>query len=100
MTSTSHANERGSARQRRARKEWLVAEYGWPDPVEPSLGLVCCWLCDGVMILEDVTVDRVVPGIEGGRYVKGNIRPACLADNLERGGRLGAERLKVRRVVS
>jgi len=46
------------------------------------------------MTIDDLTVDRVIPGIEGGTYARGNIRPACLKDNTERGGRLGAQRLR------
>lgn len=72
-----------------------MAEYGWPDA-----GIVCCWLCEVPMVLADVTVDRVVPGIEGGTYGRGNIRPACRADNLERGGRLGAARRRARQVAA
>ena len=66
-----------------------MAEYGWP-----SAGIVCCWLCGVPMTIDDLTVDRVIPGIEGGTYARGNIRPACLKDNTERGGRLGAQRLR------
>ena len=83
MTSTSHANERGSAQRRRERRERLVADYG-------VAGIVVCWLCGLPMELADVTVDRVVPGILGGTYAYANCRPACLPCNLERGGRLGA----------
>lgn len=58
-------------------------------------GVAVCWLC-GVPLLLDgpdaLTVDRFVPGIEGGTYALGNCRPACLPCNLERGGRLGSER--------
>lgn len=88
MTSTSHANERGSAWQRRARREWLVAEYGWPEA-----GLVCCWLCGVPMMADEFTVDRVLPGIQGGTYAYGNCRPACRPCNLSRGGLLGAQRM-------
>ena len=47
VTSTSHANERGNAAQRRARKVRLVADYGVP------------------MVMAEITVDRALPGIEG-----------------------------------
>ena len=92
MTSTSHANERGNAAQRRARKVRLVADYGWPDEVEPEWSLACCWLCAVPMVMAEITVDRALPGIQGGTYAYTNCRPCCLACNLERGGRLGAER--------
>lgn len=87
MTSTSHANERGSSRERRRRRKAVVAAHGWPDA-----GIVVCWLCELVMGLADFTIDRVVPGIEGGTYALSNCRPCCRPCNLERGGRLGAAR--------
>ena len=34
-----------------------------------------------------LTVDRIVPGCQGGRYVRTNIRPACGPCNSETGGR-------------
>lgn len=93
--STSNGNSTGSSYARAARRAWLVAEFGWP-----AAGIVLCWAC-GVPLLQDedpeapgqsVTVDRIVPGCEGGRYVRGNIRPACGPCNMSHGGRLGAAR--------
>jgi hypothetical protein len=90
---TSNGNHRGSAATRRRRRAWLVAEYGWP-----AVGVVCCAFC-AVPLLQDpdpdaagqsVTVDRIVPGCRGGRYVQGNIRPACGPCNSELGGPLRA----------
>ena len=82
---TSNSNDRGSAACRRVRKLWLIATYGWPD-----VGLVCCWLCELVLDLQTLTVDRYpVPGVEGGRYTRDNIRPACPPCNSSTGGTLG-----------
>lgn len=33
-----------------------------------------------------LTIDRVIPGCQGGRYVRNNIRPACGPCNSETGG--------------
>jgi len=94
--STSNGNASGSSYARAARRRWLVDTFGWRLP--DGTGLVLCWSC-GVPLLEHhdpeapgqhVTVDRIVPGCEGGRYVRGNIRPACWICNTSDGGRLGA----------
>lgn len=87
-TTNSHA--RGSAADRRARRAYLVAQFGWP-----AIGIVLCFRCF-VPLLQDedpnapgqsVTVDRIVPGCRGGRYTRDNIRPACGRCNSETGGR-------------
>lgn len=95
---TTNRNDRGSAAQRRARRAWLVDVFGWrvtlPDGSE--VGLVCCYRCEVVLLEHDdpsapgqgVTADRIVPGALGGRYVRGNLRPACGPCNSETGGHL------------
>jgi len=95
---TSNSDARGSAASRRARRAWLVDTFGWRLP--DGTGLVCCYLCHVVLLEHDdpgapgqsVTVDRVVPGCDGGRYVRGNIRPACGPCNSETGGPLHTRR--------
>lgn len=85
---TTNRNDRGSSYARRRRKLWLIATYGWPE-----LELVCCWLCDLVLDLATLTVDRYpVPGIEGGTYTPDNIRPACGFCNSSDGAKLAAVR--------
>lgn len=82
---TTNANARGNSRDRRRRREWLLSTFG--D------GRTCaCVGCGAELDATTITVDRVVPGAEGGRYVRGNIRPMCAGCNSETGGRLGAER--------
>ena len=39
-----------------------------------------------------LTIDRIVPGCQGGTYRRGNIRPACGDCNSETGGRLATRR--------
>lgn len=88
---TTNGHVRGSAGDRRRRRAWLVQVFGWPE-----VRVVLCYRC-GVPLLQDedpeapgqaVTVDRIVPGVLGGRYVRGNIRPACAPCNSETGGSL------------
>ena len=80
---TSNANDRGSAGARRARKLWLLAEFGDGEQAPCSFG------CGTVVTFETISVDRhPVPGCQGGRYVRGNIRPACLPCNSAYGGSL------------
>ena len=47
-----------------------------------------CYRCGDLLHDETVTVDRIVPGCHGGRYVRTNIRPACGMCNSETGGPL------------
>lgn len=91
---TSNGNSRGSCEDRRRRRAYLVDTFGWRLP--DGSGLVCCYRCH-VPLLEhedpeapgqSVTVDRIVPGVQGGRYVRGNVRPACWLCNSETGGAL------------
>lgn len=92
---TSNGNSRGSAEDRRRRRAYLVQRDGWP-----CAGIVLCWRCH-VPLLQDedpeapgqgVTVDRIMPGAEGGRYTRDNIRAACAGCNSETGGQLGGMR--------
>lgn len=76
---TSNTNARGSAADRRRRKEWLIAN-----------GFTRCHYCLIVLTFESMTVDRIIPGCQGGRYTRDNIRPACAACNSSEGGRLRA----------
>ena len=83
---TSNTNSRGSAESRRRRKVWLLATF------DPDLGpeqARCSFGCGTVVDLATISVDRFpVPGCQGGRYVRGNIRPACEPCNSTHGGAL------------
>lgn len=100
---TSNGNQRGSSYSRRVRREWLVTTYranvDVPDfhdlqlPVDGvPLGMgepACrCYRCGDLLTVETVTVDRIIPGCQGGTYRRNNIRPACGPCNSETGGRL------------
>lgn len=83
---TTNRNDRGSTRDRTARKRWLLTEFG-DGQTAP------CSFCQVGLDFESITVDRYpVPGAEGGRYVRGNIRPACGPCNSTHGGAYGAAR--------
>ena len=86
----SHANIRGSAKDRRVRKQWLLDTFG--------NGTICfCQFhgCKEELTFDTLTVDRYpIAGVDGGRYVRGNIRPACMSCNVEDGGYKGAEQKK------
>lgn len=69
---TTNRNDRGSASDRRARRQWLMDTFGNGDSA------MCAFGCGTRVTVHTVSVDRhPVPGWAGGRYVRGNIRPAC-----------------------
>lgn len=111
---TSNSNVRGSSYARRARRAWLITNYASDVP-----GLSRCYRCghllhnpddlllltalgDGTFMLQggdgealfvkQLTVDRIIPGCNGGTYRRNNIRPACGGCNSETGGALAHRR--------
>jgi len=79
---TSNRDARGNTRDRAARRAWLLTQFG-NGVTAPCYRFEAC----GAMLDEKtITVDRIVPGAHGGRYVRGNIRPACGPCNSETGG--------------
>ena len=73
---TSNTNIRGSAAERRRRRQWLLDEFG--DGSSAPCLLRVSPRCAGTVDAATMQVDRYpIPGCEGGRYVRGNIRPAC-----------------------
>lgn len=51
--------------------------------VEHGLGYAACrcYRCGVLLTVSTVTVDRIVPGCQGGTYRRNNIRPACAPCN-------------------
>lgn len=94
---TTNTNDRGNAASRRARKLWLLAKYGTGEYALCAIGFND--ICQGVVDYETVTVNRVVPGVLGGRYVRDNIEPACAPCNIYDGNYL-RERLRLERKCS
>lgn len=67
--------KRGNARDRRRRREWLLATFD----VDLGPDRARCWLdlspsCLVEVDAQTLTVDRIRPG---GSYARGNIQPAC-----------------------
>lgn len=83
---TSNSAERGSAASRRERKQWLLspqAGFGGDGSVVPCFRVRVCG--QEALTYFTMQVDRIRPGILGGRYVRHNIRPACRPCNFELG---------------
>jgi hypothetical protein len=86
---TTNTDSRGSSYSRRARKVYLLARFGdgYTAP---------CHFCLIELDWFTITVDRILPGALGGRYIRSNIRPACISCNSVDGtalrGRLKAAR--------
>lgn len=107
---SSNSNDRGNTRDRAARRAWLVKTFranvdlglveageAWCfRTVERGEGLPACrCYCCGVLLTEEtVTVDRIIPKVDGGTYRRNNIRPACGHCNSSTGGSLAGKRKK------
>lgn len=78
---SSNSNERGNSKQRKARKLWLLKEFGDGEKAPCSFEG-----CETVLTIETITVDRFpILGADNGTYRHGNIRPACGPCNLAHG---------------
>lgn len=66
----SGGDQRGNATDRRRRKLWLVDTFG-------DGAFVACRYCWTTLEYSSLTVDRIVPGHQGGRYIRSNIQPSC-----------------------
>lgn len=100
---------RGNTRDRKARREWLINAWradvdAQPDPDPDHEGRhvpalpwqlgepACrCYRCGALLTVNTVTADRITPGAKGGRYVRDNIRPACMSCNSITGTELREE---------
>lgn len=81
----SNKNQRPPAHVGRALKVWMLAEFG------DGISALCSFGCGRVLLYSTMTKDRFpVPGRKGGRYVKGNLRPACMSCNASEGARQAA----------
>ena len=91
---TTNRNARGSSHDRRARREKLYQANAVTDEYGDY---VTCQLelspeCEVVLSIDTLTVDRVVPSIDGGTYQWDNCRLACAPCNSYQGGQLAAQR--------
>lgn len=88
---TTNRNQRGSSEQRRARRAWLLEEFG--DGETAPCAIQFDGRCLGTVDKVTMTVDRhPVPGVDGGTYDYDNIRPACGPCNSRSGTALREER--------
>lgn len=82
--SNSRDPSRGNTTDRARRRQFLLDRFGDGETAP-------CAFCAAPLTLDTVTADRIVPGREGGRYTRDNIRPACgpcnSADGAPHGGR-------------
>ncbi len=92
---TTNGNVRGSSYTRRRRREWLLEHYRADVDVDlRGLGIALgmgapacrCYRCGRLLAQDALTVDRIIPGCQGGTYRRTNIRPACGPCNSETGG--------------
>jgi hypothetical protein len=89
---TSSANKRGNTRARKRRREWLIDKFGIARKRDGRKTRIRCAHCGKVMRAEPEKVwtkrghvmryswevDRFpICGHAGGKYVRGNIVPAC-----------------------
>ena len=89
---SAHSNQRGNSVDRARRRAWLLspaAGFGGNGVEVPcALGTgSLSRVCEGTVTDRTMNVDRIVCGVNGGRYVRGNIRPTCEPCNLGRGAR-------------
>jgi hypothetical protein len=100
---TSNGNARGGSDARRRRREWLVLTYRADKDVvvielahgplivdvplssENAQPACRCYRCGQLLTVDTVTVDRIIPGCQGGTYARNNIRPACSTCNSSTG---------------
>lgn len=73
---TTNRNDRGNTKDREARRWFLMNTYA-----ADKLGYCRCYRCGKLLLLDQITVDRIVPGNHGGTYRRNNIRPACAKCN-------------------
>lgn len=87
----SNKNDVPSAEVRRALNVWMLGTFG--DGITAP-----CAFCGRALLCSEITRDRYPkPGRKGGKYVKGNIRPACMGCNASDGARQAAlERAKAK----
>lgn len=81
---TSNSNSRGNTVDRINRKNWVLKTFA----ANVSLGeeAACrCYRCGILLTFDTLTIDRIIPGKDGGTYRRNNIRPACASCNIWRG---------------
>ncbi|HEY9523898.1 MAG TPA: hypothetical protein VIR33_11715 [Thermopolyspora sp.] len=83
-------DQRGSSRNRRDRRVWLLATFDQdlgPEVARCHLGI--SERCHGIVDATTLTADRIEPG---GTYAHDNIQPACVPCQNRQGALITAER--------
>lgn len=104
---TSNGNSAGSAEDRRRRRAWLLETFRadvdvfsgerggtsfWDKggvlaaPLGEGDPACRCFRCGLLLTIDTLTVDRIIPGCQGGTYRRSNIRPECGDCASKRGG--------------
>lgn len=124
---TTNKNITGNSEDRRRRREWLVQTFRadvdvyecslefsmgpvqWPvaedwreiyaySPLIWERKAACrCYRCGGLLTVDTVTVDRIIPGCLNGTYRRDNIRPSCGSCAYVTGAQLGNARKAARK---
>lgn len=109
---TTNGNDRGSNVQRRRRREWLVRTYRADVDVDLRyIGIAAaelgegipacrCYRCGTLLTADTVTVDRIIPGCQGGTYARNNVRPCCASCNSSTGGGVRRSVARTKRVAA
>lgn len=84
---STNRNERGGSDERRRRKQFLLVEFG--NGTEAPCQLKVSDRCLGMVTMDTISVDRIVPKASGGTYRRDNIRPACGPCQSRQGGLIG-----------
>lgn len=74
MSKRHGGDKRGSARDRRVRKCWMLATWGDGEKCP-------CIHCECMLDFDTVEADRIIPG---GSYRRENCQPSCRPCNLGR----------------
>lgn len=93
-----YPSSREDQAERMARLDQPALDDDWAQAATSyTLLATCrCFRCGTLLTDGTLTVDRIIPGCEGGTYRRNNIRPACGPCNSETGGAL-ARRGKAKR---
>lgn len=88
---TSNTNSRGSAEDRRRRKQFVLDRDG--DGVQ-----VKCCTCPTMLTFDTITIDRhPILGVDGGTYSRDNIRGQCQPCASLQGAYIGNERKRLKK---
>ncbi len=54
-------------------------------------GISClCFSCGATLLYSSLQADRIIPGVLGGTYARGNLRPSCGPCNIRTGNAVKA----------